>query len=448
MPRRWERFTVSVSAPTLAVSSVANAPKGQAINLSSLLTISDPGNVGYQKLELWDGTGGTGGKVVVNGTAQNAGQEIDISPANVANTVFDAGTALGTDTLWAQLEQNDGTLSRWQRFTVSVTAPTLGVSSVASVTRNEMISLSSLVAISDPSNVGYQKLELWEAVGGPGGKFVINGTAQNAGQEIDVSAANFASTVFDAGTAAGTDTLWAQLVQNDGTLSGWEKFSVSVPAPTLVVSNVSGAARNEVINLASLAAIFDPGNVGYQKLELWDAVGGSGGQFVVNGAAQTAGHEIDLTPAQAATTTFQVGAAGGTDTLWAQLVQNDGTLSGWQQFSVNAALDNAPVVSGNDTGLTLNSTVAVSSLFSVTDADGDAVKTYQFWDSNGAASSGHFLLSGAIQPAGQAITIDASQFGAMSFQAASSPQVDRIWERASDGTLWSDWTAINLTSHA
>ena len=51
-----------------------------------------------------------GGEFVVNSVAQTGGHEIDVTPANVANTVFDAGTAGGSDTLWARLLQDDGTL--------------------------------------------------------------------------------------------------------------------------------------------------------------------------------------------------------------------------------------------------------------------------------------------------------------------------------------------------
>jgi hypothetical protein len=50
--------------------------------------------------------------------AQTGGHEIDVSPANVANTVFDEGTTGNTDTLWAQLMLNDGTVTGWQKFTV------------------------------------------------------------------------------------------------------------------------------------------------------------------------------------------------------------------------------------------------------------------------------------------------------------------------------------------
>jgi hypothetical protein len=116
-------LAVKVSRPTLSVSNDAHATRGQHIALSRLVRISDPGNVGYTQLELFDSKGTVGGgHFVVNGVAQTGGHEIDVSPANVANTVFDAGTRGGTDTLWARLLQNNGQLSAWQRFLVTAPA--------------------------------------------------------------------------------------------------------------------------------------------------------------------------------------------------------------------------------------------------------------------------------------------------------------------------------------
>jgi hypothetical protein len=198
------------------------------------------------------------------------------------------------------------------------------------------VSLSSLVTIADPGAVSYQKLELWDSNGTVGGgQFVVNGVAQTGGHEIDVTPANVAGTVFDAGTLGGTDTLWAQLLENNGTLTGWQQFSVTVPTPMLTVNNDTTATPGQVINLSSLVTIADPGAVSYQKLELWDSIGtAAGGQFVVNGVAQTGGHEIDVTPANVGGTVFDEGTSGNTDTLWARLLQNDGTLTAWQQFTV------------------------------------------------------------------------------------------------------------------
>ena len=116
----WEEFTVTVPLPSLTVNNVANATPMQVLSLSSFLTISEPGNVGYQLLELWDSNGTkTGGQFNVNGTLETGGHEIDVTPANVANTSFDVGTNGGTDTLWARLLQDNGQLTSWEQFTVS-----------------------------------------------------------------------------------------------------------------------------------------------------------------------------------------------------------------------------------------------------------------------------------------------------------------------------------------
>ena len=277
-----------------------------------------------------------GGQFVVNSVAQTGGHEIDVTPANVAGTVFDAGTSAGTDTLWARLQQDDGTLTGWQQFSVTVPTPTLTVHNDPTATGGQAVSLSTLVTIADPGAVSYQKLELWDSNGTvAGGQFVVNSVAQTSGHEIDVTPANVAGTVFDAGTSAGTDTLWARLQQDDGTLTGWQQFSVTVPTPTLTVSNYTTATPGQMINLSSLVTISDPGAVSYQKLELWDSIGtAAGGQFVVNSVAQTGGHEIDVTSANVAGTVFHEGTSGNTDTLWARLQQSDGTLTAWQQFTV------------------------------------------------------------------------------------------------------------------
>jgi hypothetical protein len=161
------------------------------------------------------------------------------------------------------------------------------------------------VTILDPGNVGYQKLELWDSTGtAAGGRFVIGGVAQTGGHEIDITSGNVAALsqvpsglVFDAGTASGTDMLWAQLLETDGSVTGWQPFSVTVPAPSLAVHSVDQARPGQIINLSTLVGISDPGSVGYQKLELWDSNGTSaGGHFVINGSAQTGGHEIDVSP--------------------------------------------------------------------------------------------------------------------------------------------------------
>lgn len=50
---------------------------------------------------------------------------------------------------------------------------------------------------------------------------------------------------------------------------------------------------------------------------MWDSNGTvAAGQFVVNGVAQTSGHEIDVTAANVANTVFNTRSSDGSDTLW------------------------------------------------------------------------------------------------------------------------------------
>ena len=90
----------------------------------------------------------------------------------------------------------------------------------------------------------------------------------------------------------------------------------------------------------------------------------------------------------------------------------------------------------------------VMGLFSVSDPEHDPIIQYQFWDSNPAATSGHFAINGAPQGANQAIEVSAAQVNQTGFVAGSVPGVDQIWERAFDGSLWSNWHMLSVTGHA
>ena len=75
--------------------------------------------------------------------------------------------------------------------------------------------------------------------------------------------------MFDASTLGAPMSCGRACCQNNGTLTPWQEFSVTVPTPTLSVTSVAGAIKGQVFNLSSLVTISDPGFVGYQQLELW-----------------------------------------------------------------------------------------------------------------------------------------------------------------------------------
>ncbi|MBL8378977.1 MAG: hypothetical protein JNM79_13995 [Burkholderiales bacterium] len=68
--------------------------------------------------------------------------------------------------------------------------------------------------------------------------------------------------------------------------------------------------------------------------------------------------------------------------------------------------------------------------------DGDAISSYEFWDSAGA---GYFAINGVAQAAGQAIPVTGTGLGNLRYVGAPSPQSETLWVRANDGQAWSPW---------
>src|SRR5207245_968709 len=131
----------------------------------------------------------------------------------------------------------------------------------------------------------------------------------------------------------------------------------------------------------------------------------------------------------------------GTDTLWVRAY--DGTLwSAWSaSFTVTAksAAETAPVVTPTSANVTATKgqSFVASALFTASDADGDTLTQYDFWDTGGGG--GHFLVNGVTHPTNQDIYVSASQL--FPTRRPSDLGTDTLWVRAYDGTLWSAWSA-------
>ncbi|CAK0773998.1 PPC domain-containing protein [uncultured Gammaproteobacteria bacterium] len=87
------------------------------------------------------------------------------------------------------------------------------------------------------------------------------------------------------------------------------------------------------------------------------------------------------------------------------------------------------------TNVGVGKSIAVGSLFRVTDADNDAITQYQVRD--GGNGGGFFTLNGVRQVECQWITINASQLAQLGFTGSSSGSVsDTIEVKAYDGKTW------------
>jgi|GEM_PF-1452420 len=445
----WAPFTVSVpnSAPVVTTANLTRF-RSQTLALSSLFTVSDADGDAATRYQLWDGTrDSNSGHFVVNGTVQAAGTIIDITAADLANTSFVTGSV--GDTL--QIRASDGVAwsaadnASWAPFTITVQdrPPVVTTSNVAAA-RSQTFALSNLFSVTDADGDAITQYQLWDATrDAVSGHFVVNGVAQPASSVITISAANLTNTSFVAGSES--DNL--QIRAFDGTAwsaadnAFWAPFTVSVPehAPVVTTSNVT-KSHMQTFALSSLFSVTDADGDPITQCQLWDATRDpASGHFVVNGVAQPASSVITIGAADLANTSFVTGTAG--DNL--QIRAFDGITwsaadnASWAPFTITVLANRAPVVATADLTRTANQNLALSSLFTVTDADNDVMTEYQLWDATRDPASGHFAIGDAAQAAGTVIDISAAQLSQTTFVTGAPGTVDALQIRAFDGIAWS-----------
>src|SRR5262249_45030902 len=134
--------------------------------------------------------------------------------------------------------------SAWKEFhvTAPVDHPPVVTAANQTISKNSIIVVTGLFAVIDPDQGDtLQKYQLWDGTADPtSGFFSVDGVAQVVNQTIEVTAANLASTTFQAGQD-GTDDLFIRA--SDGALwSDWTKFQVTASnhAPVVTASDITG----------------------------------------------------------------------------------------------------------------------------------------------------------------------------------------------------------------
>nr|VFK14589.1 MAG: Serine protease, subtilase family [Candidatus Kentron sp. LPFa]VFK30136.1 MAG: Serine protease, subtilase family [Candidatus Kentron sp. LPFa] len=111
--------------------------------------------------------------------------------------------------------------------------------------------------------------------------------------------------------------------------------------------------------------------------------------------------------------------------------------------SINIGTANrAPVVTTYNSTVESGKALSASSLFRVSDADGDTITHYEFRD--GGAGGGYFKVNGVTRSSGQAFQVSASQLGSVQYHGGANAGSEALYVRAYDGSAWS--SARSLTA--
>ncbi|WP_211237286.1 hypothetical protein, partial [Neisseria gonorrhoeae] len=133
--------------------------------------------------------------------------------------------------------------------------------------------------------------------------------AQAANTEIDVSAANLSQLSYVFGpTGSAPDTLYIRA--NDGFLWGaWTAFTATPgpdQAPVVTAPNVTVTQGETTVLASNLFTTTDADHDAITQYGFWDT--GGNGHWVVNGVAQAANTEIDVSAANLSQVSYVFGA--------------------------------------------------------------------------------------------------------------------------------------------
>ena len=174
------------------------------------------------------------------------------------------------------------------------------------------------------------------------------------------------------------------------------------------------------------------------QYQLWDATRDpASGHFVVNGVAQAAGTVITIGAADLAKTSFVTGTVGDSLQIRAfdGIAWSAGDNAAWSPFTVTVPANRAPVVTTADVTEPHSQSVALSSLFSVSDADSDAMTDTSSGIPRPIPTAAISWSAGVAQAAGTMIDISAAQLSQTSFAVGTLG--DALQIRAFDGIAWS-----------
>jgi hypothetical protein len=276
---------------------------GQAtVAADGLFTVADADGDTITKYAFWDREGN--GHWNIDGVAQPAHTEIGVDAANLSQVSYTFGAK--PDTLF--IKAFDGmTWGEWTPFTATAgpnLAPTVTVSNLMGVHGQATVAADGLFTVADADGDTITKYAFWDREGN--GHWNIDGVAQPAYTEIGVDAANLSQVSYTFG--AKPDTLFIKAF--DGMTWGeWTPFTATAGpnlAPTVTVSNLTGAHGQATVAADGLFTVADADGDTITKYAFWDREGN--GHWSIDGVAQPAYTEIGVDAANLSQVSYTFGA--------------------------------------------------------------------------------------------------------------------------------------------
>lgn len=281
------------------------------------------------------------------------------------------------------------------------------------------------------------------------GFFTVAGVRQVAGAWIEVNASQVHTVRYNAGLIVGSESVSVQvfdgLFYSNVRAGQVATIIANTQRPTLTTTNGS-VLSSETTQLGPLMTYSDPEGAPAAFYSVIDrSTRPDGGFFTLNGVRQTSGQFFTFAAARLG----QLRYVGGSSAIG----ENIGVrASDGRFFSTTAdirmtTLANrfAPEANANSLSTGLDRRIPFRNMIRFTDADGNSLKKFEFFDS-GEAGGGYISINGFRQPEGQRIVVNANQLENTYYNSPATSALEDIEIRVFDGKFWSDVSVSTIST--
>ncbi|MBR1162788.1 hypothetical protein JQ569_26765 [Bradyrhizobium elkanii] len=452
----WTSFTLTTIPNTAPVVTIPDVQlhTNTWTQAKNWLTYSDANGDAATKYQFWDS--GTSATSAYFWTSTNdhwaANTTIEVAAADLADVWIKGGSTTGSETFWVRAF--DGTnWSNWDSFTLtSANTPPVVTANDHSVHVDQWVTVDNWLTTTDANGDAITKYQFWDSgTAATSGYFwTPDNSHWAANTTIDVSAADLANVWIRGGSTTGSETMWVRAF--DGTAwSNWDSFTLTSTLNTVPVATINDQSLhvNQWVKPQGWLTATDAESDTITKYQFWDAGTGTTSAYfwTPDNSHWAANTTIDVSAADLADVWIRGGSTTGSETMWVRAF--DGIAwSNWDSFTLTST-NTAPTATINDHTLNAAQWAQLVNWTTASDADGDAITQYQFWDGGSAANSAYFWTpANSHWAANTVIDVPASDLSSIWVQGGTAGGSETMWVRAFDGTAWSNWDSFTVTSLA
>ena len=428
------------SRPSVVAAGDLRVGAEQRVAASELFQIQDAdGDPGVRYFVADQNASFGSGFWEFNGVVQAPDQVFRVE-ADELNTLFFVGADAGRATDSIRVQVFDGfTFSEPEVFQVVTSAAPVITPGNTSVPVGTTVQASSLFNFTDADGDTPTVYFFVDRNPNPnGGSFFLNGVQQTPGQFFRITADQLGGLTYQSSNLSQTEQIGIQAFDSGGDLSAVTNITVGSTSPPSI-SGVTGSVRPfALLNVAPLVNFSDPDGSAPTIFRVEDQfLSPLTGHFELDGNIFPQSTAFEVTSAEFERLQYR-GGSFGPFTEPILISASDGEqFSPVSTFNITTVQNaEAPVVVPANINARVGTVIDVRSLFTVSDAGGDAIETIGFFDTGDFANSGFFSIDGVRQPALEFFEVDFELVtqGRVQYQVAgvASSEPYRIF--ATDGT--------------